>query len=340
MTLAAGHQKTLLLLSIPLAFLVTIILLLSSSVFTNHASELSLTVTVDLLVCIPVVYWLVIRKSKIPNITVVPVLVIGLVVGTVLIPKTNQGFLELFKVWVLPVVELSVLGYIVFKVRKALQVFRKQKDNTADFYDAVKATCEEMMPAFVAKLFLTEISVLYYGFINWRSRPIGENEYTYHQKSTTKTILFALIFVIGIETVALHFLLLQWSAVAAWILTIVSIYTALQVFGMAKSLSQRPIVIGDKTVQLRYGILAQVEIKIDNIKSIELSKASIDLNSSIKKLSPLGSLDSHNIILHLKAEQYISGIYGIRRSAHSIALHVDEVEKFIADITARIQRVE
>ena len=55
--------------------------------------------------------------------------------------------------------------------------------------------------------------------------------------------MFVLIFSIAIETFAIHLLLLKWSETAAWILTGISIYTAIQVFGLAKSITQRPIVI-------------------------------------------------------------------------------------------------
>ena len=90
--------------------------------------------------------------------------------------------------------------------------------------------------------FATEVTVFYYGFINWKTRETNVNEFTYHKKSGTPDLSYAFIGIIDlVETIAIHFLLTRWSFIAAWILTALSISTGIQVFGFAKSVTQRPI---------------------------------------------------------------------------------------------------
>ncbi|WP_445955840.1 hypothetical protein [Yeosuana sp.] len=134
--------------------------------------------------------------------------------------------------------------------------------------------------------------------------------------------------IIGIETVALHFLLARWSIVAAWILTALSVYTAIQVFGFAKSLSKRPISINKDSLTLKYGILNEVEIPFSDIDKVELSRKSLEKNELTKTLSPLGELESHNVIIHLKKENELVGLYGMKKRFNLLGLHIDEPKEF------------
>ncbi len=242
---------------IPLALLGILILLMKSS-FPSGNDSLNLAITADLLLTVPLVYFLLIRKSEIPNTTIIPVLIIGLLIGSYFLPQESQTYLSIFKTWALPVIEISALIFVIIKVHSAIRKYKALKGSTPDFFNALISTCQEILPKRLVLPFATEVAVFYYGFINWKTREIRENEYTYHKKSGTPALFYAVILIIAIETVAIHFLLTQWSSVAAWILTALSIYTAIQVFGFAKSLSKRPISINKDSLTLRYGILNEV----------------------------------------------------------------------------------
>lgn len=53
-------------------------------------------------------------------------------------------------------------------------------------------------------------------------------------------------------------------------------------------------------IHLRYGIMTETVIDIKDIDQIELSSKDIELDKNTRKLSFLGELESHNIIIHLK----------------------------------------
>lgn len=330
-------NKNVILFGIPLG-LFGILILLIQFFFSSGNTTLSLAITVDLLLTIPLVYFLLIRKSAIPKTTVIPVIIAGLFIGSYFLPKESQTYLALFKTWALPVIEVSILAFVIIKVRLAIRSYKRVKSNSPDFFSALKSTCYEILPNKLVQPFATEIAVIYYGFINWKTREPQSNESTYHKKSGTPALLGVLIFMIVIETFAVHLLLANWSVLAAWILTGLSIYTAIQVWGFAKSLSKRPITINQSSLTLRYGILFETEISFSNIETIELSKKSLGKNELTNTLSPLGELESHNVVIHLNKKHELIGLYGMKKTFKVLGLHIDNPKEFKEKMENALQK--
>ena len=82
-----------------------------------------------------------------------------------------------------------------------------------------------------------------------------------------------------------------------------------------KTVIKRPILITDKLLKLRYGILSEAEVRLDIIKTVEFSTKELEDDSLIEHLSPLRKLESHNIIIHLREECEIKGLYGMQKKA-------------------------
>lgn len=312
---------------IPLALLFTLVLLMQFPLFQG-SDTLNLALTADLLLAVPVVYLLLIRKSAIPNTTVVPVMMLGLLLGLYFLPEGGQVYLQLFKTWALPVIEISVLAFVVFKVRSAVLHHKRHHGKALDFYTAVKRTALDVLPKRIAVPFATEIAVFYYGFFAWKSRELKAHEFSYHKKSGTPATFGAFIFMIGVETAALHLLLAEWNALAAWVLTGLSIYTAIQLFGFGKSLSRRPIYIQDGNLHLRYGILTEARVPLTAISSVALSRKPLVKDQLAQKLSPLGDFESHNVVLSLDQPYTLTGLYGMTKQFHTLGIYLDQPAAF------------
>jgi hypothetical protein len=322
-------QKSLIIFGVPLLLIASMVVLTSSTLFTANANQLSLAITLDLLLTTPFVYFLLIRKTAIPKTTIVPLMILGVVVCSYILPSENQYYLSLFKTWVLPVIELSILSFVIYNIIKARKRYKENKTNTStDFFATLKATCYEILPKAAVIPVVTEIAVAYYGFINWKRRQLQPNEFTYHKDSGTVGLLTALLFLIAIETVGLHLLLSQWSTIAAWILTGLSVYSGIQILGFLKSMYKRPILIEKNTLYLRYGIMNETTININDIESITLSTKDIEQDKTTRKLSFLGDLEGHNVVINLKNENILTGLYGIKRSYKVLAFHVDKKLEF------------
>ncbi|MEM9549208.1 MAG: hypothetical protein AAGA77_24690 [Bacteroidota bacterium] len=322
--------------SIPFILLFAIILFTRSQAFLGQSSSLSLPLVLDLLGTFPLIYFLIIRKTRIPNVTVIPMIILGMLVGYAVLPEDQHYPLDVFKDFILPILELFILSFVLFKVYGAVKLYKSKKTSGVDFYDVLKETCHEIVPERLADLLISEISVIYYGFFNWKSPVLSENEFSYHKRSGSPSLFGALIFIVMVETIAVHVVLMKWSPLAALILSILSVYTGLQLLGFGRSLSKRPIYIeGDKLI-LRYGMMNESTIAICDIESVELSRKALKYDDEVRKFSILGDLESHNVVIKCKRPQQMRGIYGMNRSFRTLALHVDEKERFAVKLTFEI----
>lgn len=332
-------QRNLIIFGIPLMIVCLMVLIANSSIFQNNANAVAIGITFDLVLTVPLVYFLLIRKTNIPVTTVVPFLILGIVVCSIILPPENQYYLNLFKTWALPVIELSIVSYIVYNIRKAVKQFKLNKDQSFDFFTTLKTTCSEILPKGLVMPFVTEIAVIYYGFIYWKKRTLRENEFSYHKESGTITLLIAIIFIVGIETVTVHVLLSKWSIIAAWIFTFLSIYSGIQIFGFLKSMLKRPISVEGNKVNLRYGIMSETTINIEDIVSVEITSKDFEKSKENRKLSILGELESHNMVIRLKNENTLTGLYGVKRTYKNLAIYVDDKQEFKNRIGGLVNQV-
>lgn len=321
-------QRNLVLFGVPLSIISLLLLLTTSALFRQNPEALSIGITFDLLLLVPGIYFLLIRKTSIPKTTVVPLMILGLVLCSVFLPAENQQYLDLFKKWILPMVEVSIVGYILWKVRGALRINRLNRGDSNDFFSTLKKTCCEILPKKLVSPFATEIAVFYYGFFHWEKLKLNSNQFTLYKGSGTIALLAVLIFLIFVETLVFHILLIRWSEFAAWIVTTLSFYSGLQLFGFLRSLYKRPTIVGDTMIYLKYGIMSEATLKIADIESIELSSKGFSEDKNAKKLSILGDLESHNVVIHMKSDYQIIGLYGMKKNFKTLLVFVDKKEDF------------
>lgn len=323
-----------LIFGLPILILLLLVALVNSSWFALQPEELSYGITLDLLVTIPLIYFLIIRKRDIPKISVVSVFIVCLIIAHFILPKEHQFLLSLVRTYGLPVAEIFIFGYLVLNTVKTIRQFKYQKKSTPDFYTAISMACKDALPKRVATLFATEIGVMYYAFFAWKKRPLKENEYSYSKKNTIIVFIYVAIFLILFETFIVHLLLVSWNETFALVLMILSIYTAIQLFALARSLPKRPMYIDvdERKLHLVYGFFNKTDIDIRNIKDIEKSTKMLPADKSIVQFSPLGNLDNHNVIIHLHDENILHKIYGLKKKYKSIAVYVDDKDRFVEDV--------
>lgn len=321
-----------------------LILLISASLalspLLDAYPDLAIGITYDLTITAPFVYFLFIRKQPISKITVVPFFVAGVVLATILLPADQQGQLDLIKTFVFPVVELVVLATIGTKVYRGIQTFKTNAGSSVDFYSILKkSTLETFDNPRVAAIFATEIASIYYALFSWKRRKTAVEEFTNYKESGSIALFGALLLVLAIETFVFHILLVNWSPVLAWILTISSVYFALQIFGHIKAMVQRHSMITDQQVVLKYGLFGDMTVHLRAIERVEKSGREVEEGSKkVESLSLLGGLEPHNVIIHFKNAQSIESVYGIKKNCDVLLLHIDNAEAFVADLTEAISQ--
>ena len=327
------QKKYLLIIGLPLLIVLSSVYLGLSPFLTSHP-ELAIGITYDLCLLLPLVYFLAIRKSTIPKITVVPFFIAGVLLATLLLPDHQKYHLDLVKMYLFPVVELTVVSLILWRVRKAVLVFRAQENTQGDFYQLFLESARAVVPSErVAQVLTTEISMIYYALFAWKKNK--STGFTHYKKSGLLALLGAVIFIVLLETLVLHLFLMRWNEILAWVVFGLSLYTGLQIFGHLKALTKRKSYIQDGYLHLKYGLFGDTSIPIASIDKVEKTRKSFESETQkVRRLALLGEIEGHNLILHLKESQQLKSAYGITKAFDVLMLNMDDLDSFCEALEA------
>lgn len=328
--LSKGHLA--LIFGVPLLLILGITYLTFLPAFASQ--NLSYAITLDLIFTVPIVYFLLIRKTKIPKGTTVTLLILGVVIASYIIPKEHQIIIHLAKQFLIPVMEVSIFTLVVLRIRKVYKKFQGAKEDAPDFMTTLRVAVSEILPKKVVEPFVLEIAMIYYCFFAWKKPTLLNNAFTYHKRSDLVLIFGVFIGLVIIETFTFHLLIERWSPLVAWIGTSLSLYSIVQIIGIIKSASRRPILLNKESVLLRFGMMAETEVKYEDIERVELSQRTISNNPLAKKLGT--ELNSHNVVIYLKKENILHGLFGIKNNFNILSLFVDDHKKFKEAIDQQI----
>ncbi|MCH2233153.1 MAG: hypothetical protein MK078_02785 [Crocinitomicaceae bacterium] len=320
---------------LPLSVLVVAILLAKSQFLhgntDSNSADIALGVTLDLTLTLPLLYFLAIRKTRVPKITLIPVFVFGLVLAKFLLPNDHHSIADFIQAFVLPMVEFVVVSFIGYKVYTIRKAFKAAQERKIDFYEAFLGAAVEVTKNKKLSHFLTtEIAAIGYAFFIWKKPARAENEFTIYKDSANLAIFGAVILAIVAEGFAIHFWIERYSPVAAWILSIASAYFLIQILGHIKAIKRRYVSIEEDKIIYRYGIFGRVEIPKDLIEKIEVSNFDFKIpeGRKIQRVNLLNEVEGANIAFYLKEEIEVEKIYGIKKVGDVLVLHVDDAKRF------------
>lgn len=315
---------------LPLAMIALLVILASTELAKANPIFFK-GLTIDLLILIPLIHFLLIRKKKTPKITVLSFIVIGTIVGSFIIPKEFKGTFTQITGLLIPIIELIVFGTIIYFMRKGIIAARKNGATLRDRYLLIqKASIEALGIPKLAKALASEFALFYYALFSWKIYKRTKTEFSNHKRSGVVAILVVLIMVTFAETTAVHLLLESWSPLAAWILTIGSIYTAIFLIGHGKAIVKRPHHLQEQQLVLKNGLIATVFIPYGQIENIHLVEEKLDQKETPHyHLATLGEMESYNLRIDLKEELEVQLIYGIKKKAKTIVFQVDEEDTFL-----------
>lgn len=121
----------------------------TSETFRLNSSKFSSLITADVLLTIPFIYFLLIRKTSISKLTIIPVTIVGVILASFIIPKEHQVILNSFKIWILPVIEILAISFIIhlkneitmtglYGIKRKLKSIALNIDKPEDFKLALK----------------------------------------------------------------------------------------------------------------------------------------------------------------------------------------------------------
>jgi hypothetical protein len=320
---------------IPFFIFFTCFLITLSSAFKLHPTLFSNAIVIDLLVTAPLAYLFVIRKSAVSKLTATRVFVVGLLVAGWILNVHSTILLHGIKVWISPVVELSVIFFICRKFYAANKIAKATNKNRIDFL----AHCRIVLFQITGNekfgnMISSEISVLYYAFSGRKNKNVDyKSTFTSYKENGVVLILGMILFIFIIEASASHFIFSLWNKTAAWILTALSFYTCLQLFAHIKAIRARPLRINADSLEIHNGLAGDAYIQFDNIEKIELN-TKLPLDKNAIKIALIKGLENHNVIIYLKQPIHVTKIFGIKKETATVLFFVDKPKDFLVAVNS------
>ena len=329
---------------------VVFLLILNSDMFASRADVLSAAMLADLLLTAPIVYWLLVRKTGVPAISVIPICLVGFLFAGVAFPEAQQEMVKTIRSWILPLMEVGVLVYLGVIVHRAASSIKTQDsfDRKVRIENAARQIFGHHR---IASIVAAEFTMIYYLF-RWPAVgekmadrmevPKGATVFSYHKDSGMTALWLALMVVVLVELTVVHVLLAQWSMLAAWLASLSSVYIATMIIAQMRAIRCRPIFIHGGYLHIVNGMFRLTKISLSSIASFEITGNDPELTTTADEVAsakddlPLNCSVpvSHNVILKLHEKCTAELLYGATRRFQIAALHVDDPRLFADAVSA------
>lgn len=308
--------------------------------FAAHPDVLALAVTADIVVGIPLAYYLlVVRRKGLPAITVAPVFILSLLAAGRILPAAHHTYLRYAEL-AAPLVELIVLIIVAAKLRQIVRHYRHLRPAYVYFPETLEASVRAALPAFppaFASLLTTELSLVVFGLTGWlRRAPAGDGDrprFSYHRQGGYAVILGFLTFVLVLETTVLHLLVTRWNPTVAWVLTIASVYTLFWVFGDFHASRLQPITLDDACLRLRVGMRWRIDVPWSQVEMVRKATAA---DKKLPDFINLAVMGEPRLMIVLRQPLIAQGLLGRTRETAHVGLSVDDETAFLRAIDTRL----
>ena len=232
--------------------------------------------------------------------------------------------------WATAFVELVVIGFGIYKIGSIFKEYRRLKSEKLYFSDTLTQSFQNILGKnFMIRLMASEFMMMYFSIFGWFLKPkYPQNSQilTYYKTSMYIPFFWAFLFVLIIETVALHFIISIWSGIGAWIFTGLSIYTFFWFIGDFNAMRLQPIIFHENRLFIKIALRWSGVVEPENIESVVSTNSQMEDKSSYINLTPIGD---PNILITLKEPVIFDGLFGIKKEAKYLGLYLDEPSKFV-----------
>ena len=313
----------------PLCIFLACFIITRSSKFALNQELLSNAILIDLTIIAPLAWFVIIRKSSISKLTVGRVFIAGLLIAGWLLKGQSGTLLQIVKTWVFPLIEGVVIILTGRKFYSANKKARQSGTNDADFLTWCRlVVCQVIGSEKAGNIVASEIGVLYYAFIGRTDKTIDyKSKFTSYKENGIVLVLGTFLSLFLIETIGMHFVLSLWNHTVAWVLTVLSFYTCLQLYAHIKAIKARPLNLSDDSLKIYNGLAADALIKYSNIEKFELSGKMPFAREAIK-MALIKGLENHNCIIYLRQPIHVTKIFGIKKWTNTVLFFVDRPKDF------------
>ncbi|MDT0633019.1 hypothetical protein RQM47_09030 [Rubrivirga sp. S365] len=290
----------------------------------DDAGAVAAGLTVDLVVLVPALYYAVLVRGRgWPTVTVAPMALVSYGAASALVPPEHHALLSALG-YVLPAVELALVGYVGYKAWGVIRAKREVDAAGGDVYDRLRETLRDAfdVPA-VAGALAYEVALLHYAFAVRPAEP-PEHGVAYHRRGGYGAVVAAVLMAAALELVGVHFLLRSWSETAALVHLALSLYGVVWIVGDYRAMRRRPHELRADGLRLRCGLRWDVEVPWGAVLSVRKTRRPAPGDDYLSTV-PVGDT---GYLVELRAPVRATGPYGITRDVRRIGLVVDEPAAF------------
>ena len=222
---------------------------------------------------------------------------------------------------------LTILAYLGWSGIKAVMQWRATH--------SLENALAQVFPRQVVALALAETRVLHIALFSWRAPadvPPGTTPFAYHRYLTPMLAVFLALQLIELSVV--HFLVMMWNPTVAWVLLAISVWGAIWILALLKSLRLKPVLLTEEGMRVRAGFLIDTTVPYAAIREVrgplgsDEVKAKTTLNAAI--------FSWPEIVLELREPLSVPGLFGSSRLIDKVAFKLDEPAGFHALIEQRL----
>jgi len=316
-----SHASALLFLAILAAVYAASLTIVRRFPSLAHPDAVAVGMTLDLLVVVPAAYWaLLVRRTRVPVVTLVPVCVLSLVAAAAILPADRQAPIRFARALAIPL-EIGLVGWIAWRAAGAWR--RAGRDADADPMDRLRSAAFDVLRnERAAAIFACETAVAYYGVLSWfRGRPhvpAGRRAVAHHRRSGRGSVLVVLLVLFAGEGFAMHVLVARWSPLVAWTITIFTAYAALWLVADYRATVLRPILVGADDVVVRAGLRCTARVPRALIERCGPEKPGTG-----RDVANLEGLSAPTRWITVREPVVAEGPYGLRRRVRAFGVTPD-----------------
>lgn len=266
----------------------------------------------DLILTVGALYYLiVVRRGFRSPYSLIGVVLLGLLRAAFAFPRVVPG-----KEFIAGVIECGVVAALIVGFRRS-----RESDPAARFQSALAG----ILPFESAERALSgELTVLYYAFA-WRARPHlpeGAAPFTFHKRSGFKDLLWGIALASLFEIPPVHLIVQRRSALAAWLLTAASVYGAIWLASLARSLDLRPGFIQNGQATVRFGLFFSLRFPASAVRAVSAE--------AVPGAFRVGKGAEPNLWIEFSETLTAERMMGLRKPVRAISLTADEPDAFAA----------
>jgi hypothetical protein len=312
----------------PLAFAVIVALIYAVAIgiahmpAPAHPSVLAAAVLIDLTVVVPFCYWLLFLDRGTTLLRLMPVFLLSLAGAAVVLPADFGWVVQYLRVLAVPA-ELALVGYLLWRMRGYYRGLQAQgtEDVLERLHESFTAVLQRPR---LAAVLAYETAVLHYALGCWRQRPDpgDTTRFAYHRNGGYGAIVGVLMMVCAIEVFVVHLAVTRWSPTAAWVLTILGVYTMVWLVADYHAARLRPLVVGDDALWVRLGLRWRLRIPYDCIVRAH-PRGKEELSRRTPGYLHAALLVEPHIVVELREPMQAAGPYGIGKQVTRVGIAVD-----------------